>query len=81
MGVGQTERIDVPGFLTERADWTADGCRFFLPGSLEGGVVRSYLFDPQTKEHHAIPPDLRDVKSVLFHRRLGLVLARSIGGR
>ena len=79
-GVGQVEPLPTSDFVAEIGDWTADGRRLFLLGSLEGGAVRGYVFDPQTKEFTEVPPDLPDVKSVRFHRDLGLVLARSAGG-
>jgi hypothetical protein len=79
-GVGQVEQLRIPQFVGEFGDWTADGRRLFLLGSLSEAAMRGYLFNLETQELQEVPPARPDFKGVRFHRELGLVLARDAGG-
>jgi hypothetical protein len=79
-GPGEIERIEIPGLLAAGADWTADEQELVVIASLEDSGFRGYRVKPGSTDYVPVTDENIEIKSIAYHRDLGLVAARVVDG-
>jgi hypothetical protein len=79
-GPGEIETIETPGLLAVSADWTTDPEELFVIGSRDGTGYRGYRVTRGSTDYVPVTDENLTVRSLAYHRDLGLVAARLIDG-
>jgi Tol biopolymer transport system component len=79
-GVGNTERIELPRFRASAAWWAADGRRLLARGSLDGGPLRGYLVDPDSREFTQLLPEDISHRAMALHPKRDRIAVRVAEG-
>jgi len=75
-GVGEAERIEMPGFNNLTSQWLGDGRRLLVLGSLNGAPMGGYVFDPDSQEFTELLPEGVDLRGMALDRDRNRITAR-----